>query len=120
MENILKITKLFLFQQKKKLKNVYTDGNENIVRIYYNIKCIDSARFMVSSLSNLDDNLAEEIHKVTLCKNYNCFFEYDDNLVKGIHKVTLCKNCNWFFEYERVNANFISSKFLSCSKNYSQ
>ena len=71
MENILKITKLFLFQQKKKLKKVYTDGNENIVRIYYNIKFIDSARFMVSSLSNLDDNL--EIHKVTLCKNCNCF-----------------------------------------------
>ena len=94
MENILKITKLFLFQQKKKLKKVYTDGNENIVRIYYNIKFIDSARFMVSSLSNLDDNL--EIYKVTLCKNCNWFFEYDDNLVKGIHKVTLCKNCNCF------------------------
>ena len=32
-----------------------------------NLKLIDSARFMTSSLSNLVNNLAEEIHKIK-CK----------------------------------------------------
>ena len=46
---------------------------------------------MASSLSNLDDNLAEGIHKIN-CKDFDCFLEYErvrDNLIK--HK---CLSCN--------------------------
>ena len=41
---------------------------------------------MASSLSNLIDNLAEEIHK-TKCKDYDCFLEHDSvngNLIKEV------------------------------------
>ena len=43
------------------------DGSENIVTISYKIKCIDSARLMVISLSNHCDDLIEGIHKIK-CK----------------------------------------------------
>ena len=38
--------------------------------ISYKFQFMDSVRFMTSSLSNLVDNLAEEIHKIN-CK-YGC------------------------------------------------
>ena len=50
---------------------------------------------MASSLSNLGDNLAEEIPKIT------------------------CKDWDWFVIYENVKANLIKYKCLSCSKDYS-
>ena len=36
------------------------DGNKNIIIISHEIKFTNSARFMVSSLSNLVDNLTDE------------------------------------------------------------
>ena len=48
---------------------------------------------MTSSLSNLADNLAEEIHKI--------------------------KSKDFFFEYESVRNNLIKYKGLSCNKDYS-
>ena len=48
------------------------------------MKFIDSARFMATSLSNLNDNLPEGIHKIK-CKDCDCFLEYEsfkDNLIK--------------------------------------
>ena len=49
------------------------DGNESVSTISCKIKCIDSARFKSSSLSNLIDNLAELIiHKVKY-KDCDCF-----------------------------------------------
>ena len=50
---------------------------------------------MVTSLSNLVDNLAEGIHKIK------------------------CKGCAYFLEYEIVKDNLIKHKCLSCNKNYS-
>ena len=44
--------------------------------VSYNIKFIDSARFVASSLSSLVDNLLEGIHKIK-CKNGDCLFEYE-------------------------------------------
>ena len=72
------------------------DGNENVVNISYKIKFIDSARFMVTSLSNLIDNLAEGTHKIN-CKDRDCFLEY-----------------------ESVKDNLIKCKCLSCNKDYSK
>ena len=46
---------------------------------------------MASLLSNLVDNLAEEVHKIK------------------------CKDC--FFEYESVKDNLIKYKYLSCNKD---
>ena len=60
------------------------------------IKFIDSARFIASSLSNLVDDLAEGIHKI------------------------ICKDCGCFFEYEIVDENSISYIYLSCNKSYSK
>ena len=37
------------------------DGNKNIITIFYKVNCIDSARFMTSSLSNLVNNLAARV-----------------------------------------------------------
>ena len=51
---------------------------------------------MVSSLSNLVDNLAEGTDK------------YE------------CKDCNCFLKYENVKDNLIKYKCLSCNKDYSK
>ena len=48
---------------KKEVTKFDRDGNKNVMIISYRKKCIDSTRFMASSLSNLVDNLAEGIHK---------------------------------------------------------
>ena len=64
-----KSKKLFLFQQN--LQKVDKNGEKNLT-ISYNIKFVDSARFMISSLSNIVDNLAEGIHKIK-SKGCDCF-----------------------------------------------
>ena len=56
---------------------------------------IESARFMATSLSNLLDDLAGEIHK-SKCKDFACFLEN-----------------------ESAKENFIKYKCLSCNKDYS-
>ena len=43
------------------------NGEENTKNISYRLQFIDSARFMVSSLSNLGNNPSEEIHEIN-CK----------------------------------------------------
>ena len=50
---------------KKEVTKFDRDGNKNVMIISYRIKCIDSTRFMASSLSNLVDNLAEESIKLS-------------------------------------------------------
>ena len=67
--------KTFALPIKKEITKMDKDGNENDVNIFYKIKFIDSARFIVSSLSNLVDNLAEGIHKIK-CKDCDFFLEY--------------------------------------------
>ena len=46
---------------EKENTKIDKDGNEDFVTISYQIKLVDSARFMASSLSN---NLTEGIHKI--------------------------------------------------------
>ena len=41
-----------------------------------------------------------------------------NNLAKGIHKIKF-NNCNCFLEYESVNNDLVKYKGLSCNKNYS-
>ena len=58
---------------KKETIKIDRDGNKTDETISYKIKFIDSARFLVSSLSNLAGNLSEGIHKIK-CKDCGCFF----------------------------------------------
>ena len=46
---------------KKESWKVDKDGNEDIIKILHKIKFIDSARFIVRSLTNLVNNLIEFI-----------------------------------------------------------
>ena len=86
---------MFSVRIEKEVTNIDIDGNESVVAISYKIKCIDNARFMAISLSNLADKLTEEIHKI----------QYKD------------RDC--FLEYESVKENFIKYKSLFCNNNYS-
>ena len=65
----------------KEVTKINKDGNESAS---CKIEFIDSARFIVGSLSDLVDNLTEEIYKIKY-KRCDCFFEYGsvkDSLIK--------------------------------------
>ena len=69
---------------KKQTIKIDKDGNDKIVNISYQIKIIDSFRFMSSSLSSLADNLSEGIHtyKCTDCKSCRDYMMFkDDQLI---------------------------------------
>ena len=60
------------------------NGNESVITTSYNVKFINSVRFIATSLSNLVENLTEEIQKIKY-KDSHCFLEYEsvkDNLIK--------------------------------------
>ena len=56
--------KTFSVPITKEVKRIDKNGEKITKTISYKLQLIDSARFMASSLSNLVDNLAEEIHKI--------------------------------------------------------
>ena len=87
--------KTFSVTIEKEVTKIEKDGNENVATISYKVKFIDTARITASSLSNLVDDLAEEIHKVK------------------------CSDCDCFLEYESVKDNLIIYKCLSCNKDHS-
>ena len=64
MKELAKEFETFSVPIETEVTKVDKEENENIMTISYNIKVIDSARFMASSLSNLVDNLAERIHEI--------------------------------------------------------
>ena len=81
--------KIFSISIEKEVTKIDNNINESVVTVAYKIKFIDSARFMESSLSNLNNNLAEEILKMK-CKDRDCFLEYEsikDNLIKIVHLI---------------------------------
>ena len=86
--------KPFSISIEKEVSKTYNYGNESVVTVPYKIKCISSARYMTTSLSNLADNITEGIHKIK------------------------CKDCDCFPEYESVNDNSIKYGCLFCNKNY--
>ena len=80
---------------ERKIKKVNEDSNEHIITISSKIKFINSARFMTRLLTNLVDNLAEEIHKFK------------------------CEDCNYFLEYQSVKENLIKYRCFSSNKDSS-
>ena len=75
---------------EKEVTEIDKDGNKTLETISYKIKFIDSARFMATSLSNLADNLTEEIHKIK-CKDCDCFLEYGKVKDKNINVYLVIK-----------------------------
>ena len=69
-------------------------GNKNI-EITYKIKCIDSHKFMSSSLSKLVGNLSEVIHN-NKCVDFNSCIDY----IKIENETLLlkCFNCNTYYK----------------------
>ena len=65
--------KTFSITIEKGVTEIDKDSNRSVVTISYKIKFIDSARFIATSLSNLFDNLTEEIHK-RKCKDCDYYF----------------------------------------------
>ena len=62
----------FQLQYRKKLQELIKNEKKEIIRsISTRLQPIDSSRFMTSSLSNLVNNLAEEIQK------YKCKYRHD-------------------------------------------
>ena len=86
--------KTFSIPTEKELTEINKGDYESVVTISYEIKFIDTSRFMATSLSNLVDNLTERIRK-TKCKGFDCFLEY-----------------------ESVKVNLIKYKCLTCNKDY--
>ena len=89
---------MFSFLIEKETRKVEKYGNDDITIMSYKIRFIDGASFMVNSLSDLADNLAEGIHKIK------------------------CKDCTIIFLNTTVSMadSLIKYKCLACNKNYSK
>ena len=79
----------FSVPTKKEIRN-----NDKIIEVTYKIKFIDSYRFMLTSLSNLVDNLSEELH------NNRCVD---------------CKSC---LDYMKIKDEKLIFRCFSFKKNY--
>ena len=73
---------------------------------------MDSTRFMASSLSNLVNNFAEEIHKI------KCKYEHNDKKCESCRVKHKYRDC--FLEYTNFKDDLIEYKCLCCNKNYQQ
>ena len=62
----------FTVPLETEVTRINKNGEEVTKNIPYILKCIDSARFMASSWSNLVNNLSEGIHRI------KCKFEHDE------------------------------------------
>ena len=73
-DNIMKISYKIKFIDSFRFMStkIDKDANDNIMKISYKIKFIDSFKFMSTSLSSLVDNLSEGLHrdKCTYCKYF--------------------------------------------------
>ena len=67
---------------------------DNIVKISYKIKFIDSYRFMSTSLSKLIDNSSEGLHN------------------------DKCKDCKSYLDYVTIKDNQLNFRCFSCKKDY--
>ena len=77
-ENTEKYT-TFSVPIKKEITKKDKNGKDMIIKISYKIKFIDSFRLMSTSLSDLVDNLSEELYKCTDCKLNLDYMSIKDN-----------------------------------------
>ena len=90
------IYKHFFVSIRKEIIKINKDGKQSVETMSYKIKCIDSMRFMGTSLTKLVDNLSEGIHEIK------------------------CTDCNCSLKYENVKNNLMKYKCLSCDKKFSE
>ena len=99
---------IFIVPKEKAATRIDKNRQEITKSISYILQFIDSARFMASYLSNLVNNLSEEIMK--------CQFGHDDK------KCETCgikyKYCDCFLEYANFRDDLIDFKCFCCNKNY--
>ena len=90
---------IFTVPVEKEITRIDKNGKEIIKNIFCIVHFIDSARFMVSSLSNLVNNLSSGIHWI------KCKFGHDNEKCEtcGIK----CKYCNCFLEKTNCKKNSI-------------
>ena len=95
---------------EKVVPRIDKKGKEITKTISYRLQFIDSARFMASSLSNLVNNLAEEIHKI------KCKYGHNDKKCEtfGIKY----KDSECCFEYINFKDDLMKYKCLCSNKNY--
>ena len=102
----------FTVSIEKEVTRTDKNGEEITKNISYILQFIDGTRFMEIPLSNLVNNLSEDIHK------RECKFGYDDK------KCETCgikyKYCDCFLEYTNFKDDLIEYKCLCCNKNYQQ
>ena len=77
--------------------------------ISYKLQFIYSAKFMVSSLSNLFDNLSERIHKI------KCKYRYYNKKCKS--SAIKYKDCECCLEYTNIKDDLILYKCLCFNRN---
>ena len=98
----------FTVSIEKEVTKTDNNGEEITKNISYVLKCIDSARFMASSLLNLLNNLFEGLYRI------KCKLKHDDK------KCETCrikyKYCDCFLEYTNFKDDLIEYK--CCSKSY--
>ena len=92
---------------EKEVTRIDKNGEEITKNISYILQFIDSGGFMVSSLSNLVNNLSEGIHRI------KCKFGHNDE--KDETYGIKCKYCNCFPEYTN---DLIEYKWLCHKKSY--
>ena len=69
---------------ESEVTGIHKNGEKITKNISYILKCIDSTRFMASSLSNLANNIFERIHRI------KCEFGHNDKT---------CETCGIKYEY---------------------
>ena len=99
----------FIVPTEKKFTRIDKNGEKITKNISYVLQFIDRARVMASSLSNLANNLSEEIHKI------KCKFAPDDKKCEtsGIKY----KYCDCFLEYINFKDDLIEYS-LCCNTHY--
>ena len=102
----------FYSSNKKQVRRI-DKIEEEITRkcICYILNFTDSPRFLVSSLSNLVNNLSEGINR-TKCK-----LRHDDEKCKTY--TSKYKYCDCFLDYRNFKDDLIEHKSLCCNKKLS-
>ena len=85
---------------KKETTKKDKNGNDKITKISYKIKCIDSCRFMSTSLSNLVSNLYEELHndRCIDCKSCLYYMITKDDQGSFTQLIFRCFRCKKSYE----------------------
>ena len=102
----------FIVPVEKEVTRVDINGDEVTKNISNILQFMDSTRFMASSLSNLVNNFAEEIHKI------KCKYEHNDKKCESCRFKHKYRDC--FLEYTNFKDDLIEYKCLCCNKNYQQ